>query len=614
MSISRTPGLVVTIRSGAPEREVKGAVEVDVGSDLPVAFSGLRKLLVALQAGESHIVSGWRALHAPEWNVVFPDEPTPGRSLFELADAPNQRRLFRESEQTFRVLNVAAHVLVDGIRELQRPLVLRNVGACDLVSLRGLMHAVQCSRLSDVRESLVLCDWRTSARYAAHLFADTRVEHLRRAVVRMRGVIEPGDRTGPMESAVHDPTLEGRYLRGVVDAGSSAEHRLGAALLAIRACFFSTNYEGAMLAAETGLAILDAAHGKIDESALRSAWDELDDAHFDIPMLELDRSSLGDWDQLRALLLLHIGVIRVFTGRSQQGLEAFGQALECRITPELTSDLRMYRGLVTSKMLGNVGAARAEIDAGLIVLDGRPRAIAATHAAWLHNLMALTYFQERNLDEAQRAEERSLSCIDNAPGPSAAHLKTNLISNFSVLYEARGDIPMATTIWQAFAGLNEKLGSDAADKVYLNRLGALQREGGDTRAAIESYRGAFLKAEATGDIFHAETIASAIARVYLDRGSAGDREQAASWYRTAGDRARVCGDWVQLAKDLAGVAIATNAGGFSEAREVLACDTAYEREALSLSGALSTDDPQAVLRELPRSKSKLSRPFTLVNL
>jgi tetratricopeptide (TPR) repeat protein len=265
-------------------------------------------------------------------------------------------------------------------------------------------------------------------------------------------------------------------------------------------------------------------------------------------------------------------------------------------------------------MLGDIAGARAEIAQGLGALAGQPRDTVATHAAWLHNLEALTHFQQKDLASAQRAEGRALACIDHAPGPSATHLKTNLVSNFSVLYEAKGDLPMATAIWQSFAALNAKLGSHAADKVYLNRLGALHREAGAIDAALDAYRGAFDKAEITGDAFHAETIAGAIARVYLDRNGLGDREHAENWYRVAAERARTCGDCVQLARHLAGASIASTREEFSEAREALSRDVTYNGQAEGLDAALRTNSAKVIRGELPRGKSKLSRPFTLINL
>jgi tetratricopeptide (TPR) repeat protein len=284
----------------------------------------------------------------------------------------------------------------------------------------------------------------------------------------------------------------------------------------------------------------------VDESDLGVAWDQLDDPRFDIPMLELDRSSLGGRDHLKALLLLHVGIVRVFSGRAQEGRDVFGRALEESISPAMASDLRLYRALVSTKVLGDTHGARIEIALGLGALAGQPHDTVATHAAWLHNLDALTYLRQKDL----------------------------------------------------------------------NRLGALYREAGAIEAALDAYRGAFEKAETTGDAFHAETIAGAIARVYLDRDGLGDREHAEQWYGVAAARARACGDCVQLACGLAGAVIATRREDFSEAREALFRDVTYTGtgQANGIEAALQTNSAQIVRGALPPGKSKLSRPFTLVNL
>jgi tetratricopeptide (TPR) repeat protein len=608
-------GIRVQVCDGAPALAPDDAVEVNVGSDVPVALHGLKKVLWVVRSLAADLARFRCEANAAEWNVIFPEDPIPGRNLFEIADAPNQRRLFRESEQTFRVLNFAARILQAGLAAIGRPMILLNAGACDLVSIRGLMHAVQCSRLERTAGLFLFANVDRTARHASSAFEPTRAEQLERAWARMRAERVAGTRTvdaRPLPRA--GGSLESEYLEAALDEARTLEHRVAAALLAVRACFFSTNHEGAALAIETGLALLAPGTSRVRPLALLSAWDALDDARLDIPMLELDRSAIVDGEHARAQLLIHMGVIQVFTGDAHGGVATFGRALDCAISPELASDVRLYRALATTKMLGDLRTARAEIELGLAAVRGRPTAQAKTCEAWLHNLMALTHFQEKHLDEAEREEELSLSCIDNAAGPSAAHLKTNLVSNFSVVFEARGDFVTATKVWKSFAGLNAKLKSDAADKVYLNRLGALQREAGDLDAAATTYRAAFEKAEATGDRFHGEIIASAIARLYLDRAAEGDGERAAGWYRTAAARARYCGDCVAFARDLAGLEVASGSDDFAAARAALAHDTTHEREAESLRVALASGDRDAVLRELPRAKSKLSRPFAVVNL
>ena len=172
-------GVDVQIHPGPPGGAPRPALEIDLGCRLPVAFSGLRRLIEALrQASPDLVLPEGRA----EWSWLFPSRArdgsartdTAGRELFELADAPNQRRLFRESEQTYRVLNLAAHVVVAAVTALDRPLHLRNTGTCDLVSLRGLMHALELARLNGGAARWHLCDWSTSRREPGQPFAATR--------------------------------------------------------------------------------------------------------------------------------------------------------------------------------------------------------------------------------------------------------------------------------------------------------------------------------------------------------------------------------------------------------------------------------------------------------
>jgi len=647
-------GVDVQIHPGRPGAAPRPALEVDLGAPLPVAFSGLRRLIQALaQAIPDLTLPEARA----EWAWLFPSSArgaaarteTAGRELFDLADAPNQRRLFRESEQTYRVLNLAAHVVVAAVRTLDGPLCLRNTGACDLVSLRGLMHAVELARLNGRSARWQLCDWSTSHREPGQPFAATRAAHRAEIARRLRASWQGGalpardgaraldglDATGfargvgvgggggQARAAGHfDDGLEGRYLGQVVDGGASLAQRLAAALLAVRACFFSTNYEGATLAAETGLALLDRDHPgrRLDGAALRAAWDAEDDPRFAIPMLELERSDLDDPNHLRAQFHLHLGVTAAFAGQTQDALDAFARGLQGdaghgaggrRLSPGCLADLHMHRAVALTKRLGRLDQARGEIDAGLAALADQPRAVAGLPEAWLRNLSALTYVMEKKLDRARQEEERALACIDGIDGPSATHLKTNLVSNFSVLAEAEGHLAEATRIWRAFEPLNRKLGSDNADKVHAFRLGVLRSLQGDPAGAADAFETAFAKAERTGDIFNGETIAAALARLALGRGARG---AAADWYGRAAELAGAAGDCLHRARDLAGLEVARGGHDFSEARACLAANSTYALAGLPLPEALRSGAGPDVVEALGPPRHKLTRPFDLVNV
>ena len=121
-------------------------VEVDVNVGPAAAYEGLRRALDALREAGATFGPVPNA-RGPEWAELFPG--TAGGtdlSLTDIALAPSERRLHRESEQVFRVLSTAAAALCDGCSQVGRPLVLHGVGGADLPSLRGFMRAAEHAR------------------------------------------------------------------------------------------------------------------------------------------------------------------------------------------------------------------------------------------------------------------------------------------------------------------------------------------------------------------------------------------------------------------------------------------------------------------------------------
>ncbi|WNG46504.1 hypothetical protein F0U60_22090 [Archangium minus] len=585
------------------------AIEVDAGVALPVAFGGLRKILRACEDATPETVRALARQRPSEWNRLFPGSMEGAPDLTDLALTPSERRLHRESEQMFWVLNLAARAIVETLRESGQSLVIHSAGECDLVSLRAVMRAAEWCRLEQLEGRILLAGWTTRRPYSAAIFEERRRAFLSSLCERMR-IAPPEGSVGPMSGRELEPAvdLEGRYLGTVVEDAAPLEYRIAAAVLAIRSCFFTTNYEGALFAAERGLALLDAAGDALSPSRVAEGWDALDTG-FTTPAIEIDRSSIGDAEELRLLFERGIGVVHVFTGQHDEALAAFGRGLERRAPPERLAHLRMFRALTLTKRLAQLPDARAEVEAGLALLQGRETPLRFLHEAWLRNVYALTYFLEKNLPQALVQEKHAMRCVGDLHDASATHLKINLISNASYLQETARNYADSIAIWRRFEKLSSSWGANFA-KHHRYRLAALQMAHGEREAAVASYTEAFECAGALGDPLHQQVIAADLGLHLLDSQPA----IAAQWFSRAEEQARTLGDPLRMAQSLAGQRLAEGSRDWTEALRCAQASTTTPAETEPLVRALSSGDAEAVRKALPRPRSKLNRSFDAVNL
>lgn len=604
-------GLAISIHAGSGAHRQERALEVDAGLALPVAFGGLRKVLAALRADAPQAMATAAARHPAVWNRLFPGTVQDAPDLSDLALSPSERRLHRESEQTFWILNVAARTLLDALRESSRPLVIRNAGESDLVSLRGVMRAVEWARMEDLSGKLVLTGWGRQPQSGSERFSTRRQQHLETIRERMRAAAE-GHADGVVSVRSLEPSVdrEGMYLAAASDPDLSAERRIAAAILAMRACFFSTNYEGAMLAADHGLALLEQAGTALKPAEVADAWGQLEDTAFVSPAIEVDQTSLGDAEELRALLWRQVGVVHAFTGDFEEALRSFLIGAECKLSPERHAQMRMFRALTLIKRVGTVPQARAEIEAGLQGMANRGGATSSLHEGWLRNVYALTYFQEKKLEAALEQEKLALKCVGELHDPSATHLKINLISNVSVLQETGKRFTDAITTWRRFERISANWGANFT-KHHSYRLAGLQLKAGDAEEAVRGYSQAYASAELLGDAFHRQGIALELGRHYLERK---DSAEASRWFEQAEVASREVGDPLRLAQSLAGKAMVAGQTDFKDAQHLAEQTTSYPTEAPPLIEALASGDPARVTAAIPAPRSKLNRPFDLVNL
>ena len=608
--MSNRSAIAVSVEGGSPSALPTRAIQVDAGVALPVAFGGLRKILQACEDAAPEAVRSLAQQRPAEWNRLFPGSIQGAPDLTDLALTPSERRLHRESEQIFWILNLAARAIVETLRVTGRPLVIHGAGECDLVSLRAVMRAAEWGRLEQLEGRILLTGWNARRPYYAASFEARRRAFLDSLCDRMR-TERPGGSVGPLSGRSVEPAvdLEGRYLGFMVDEEAPLEHRIAAAVLAVRSSFFTTNYEGAMLAAERGLALVDAAGNDLSAARVAEGWDALDTG-FSTPAIEIDRGSLGEAAELRILFERSIGVVNVFTGQHDEALQAFGRGLEQReAPPERLAHLHMFRALTLTKRLAQLPDARAEVEAGVALLQGRESELRYLHEAWLRNVAALTWFLEKKLDRALVEEKQAMRCVGDLHDASATHLKINLISNASYLQETARNLSDSIAIWRRFEKISANWGANFA-KHHRYRLAALQMANGEREAALESYTQAYAGAGELGDPLHQQVIAADLGLQQLET----QPTIAAEWFSRAVKHAREIGDPLRTAQSLAGQALAEGSRDWTEALRCAQASTTTPAETEPLVQALSQGDAEAVRRAMPRPRSKLNRPFDAVNL
>ncbi|WP_018216215.1 hypothetical protein [Salinispora vitiensis] len=593
----------VTVAAGA-------AVRVDINTGPASSYVGLRECIAALRAAGASF-GDLPHRHTAEWAELAPDDkpqdnPLP---LGEIALAASERRLHRESEQVYRVLSVAAAALCAGTAELGRPLLVSGVGGTDLSSLRGLMRAVEHSRVHP--GAALLLDRPESVRAPLGPHADYRAERAR-CLRRMDLPITVDDLVPDLPSvaatAVAPASEEGKLYQRARDQDSTAVDRVAAAMAYCRRAFFSANWEGMALVATEAIELLPGVPTPALPELLAKAEREDSLVH----AIEFETTILRSTADIRGFLLKVIGIQAGFRGDQDAAVTAFRAIREHDhgLSPEIRAQSHLYTALTLSKRKGRLGEAVAEVEQGFEVVRERPNEADSVRRerGWLHNLRGLTLFAERRLGPAFEHEKKALACLAGLNDASSAHLRINLYSNISVLQEKAGKYSSALATWDKF---RQATGSSTAGfaKHHSYRSAGLRLLVGDREAAIEEIDTTLTNAAGLNDIFHQTEVRLELGMLHA---SAGHREAAVAEYELAEQDARRLGDPYRIALAQAGQ-VMTGGAGADVPATVASAELSLTRpvEATALAKAVSGAAELAEL--LPKPRTKLNRPFDLIN-
>lgn len=222
-------------------------------------------------------------------------------------------------------------------------------------------------------------------------------------------------------------------------------------------------------------------------------------------------------NQTRVEILVHIAICYAFMLEYQKSLEIFEDAMQ--YVDELLQkvELQLYIGLLYTKRLKKPLLGRSIINEALQSLEGLSGSAVEVERTWLHNLKALTYVEVKDLNEAYINCRKGLDFIKNGDGSeNAIHIKINLISNITVLYEYKKRVDLALKIWMKFDHFI-KTSSPIFAKHYLYRkaglLYKLQKLSQASHALKESYN----IAKRMNDYFHMDIIARSLGAIYYDQ-------------------------------------------------------------------------------------------------
>jgi tetratricopeptide (TPR) repeat protein len=595
------------------DQPVTSAVEADLATGPASAFAGLRRALGSLrEAGADFGALPER--YPAEWAVLAGEGQGMAR-LAGLALSASERRLHRESEQTFRVMAVAALALCRGTSDLDTPLLLRGLGRTDLASLQGLIRAAECGAATGRGRFCVTLADATEIEPTAPA-ADFRAERSR--YLRLLGLdIGPdGFRTGTATSVTHpagstgSPGQDTTTFLTALSPHVHPRERVAAALAYSRLSFYTGNWEGMAIVAGACLPVADQLTSS--DVAWLSGGKSPAGTDEDNHAIEFEPALLRHRDDIRGFLLKVIGIQAAFRGRPDDAIFYFRAIRDAEgpLSAETRAQSHLYAALTLTKRKQRLAEAVAELEAGFAAVPGRRGEPASQRRerGWLHNLRGLTLFAERDMVAALEQEKAALDCIDGLYDASSVHLRVNLVSNISVLQESAGKLQQARATWERFR--DSVFEQDAKFvKHHAYRAGGLRIKAGDEAGGVAELGESLRRCVELADDFHECEIAVELGTLLLRRG---DAAAAARHYDQGAAAATRLGDPYRMAVAEIGRAAAARPRR-APATDVLgpasACLVQPERMHALIEGCQSGAD---LLTLLPSPRTKLNRPFDLV--
>jgi tetratricopeptide (TPR) repeat protein len=418
---------------------------------------------------------------APELVALLPDlasrpDFAEAPPLAELVPMPLAlaRMLPQESEYVFRLITRAGWLVTRACRRSEsagkQPLVVFNgLERCDRLTILAIYHLCLRASAGDMRLLLIGSDVPQVEGISRHGLFDAEFER-RSLLARLF------QRVRPAQLAVAGPP----GASGNSPSGSDDEASEDPGADDVRAAL-----------------ALGSRYGNI-EAVLKLARRTLSRGH-------LERELVVDVWQT-------VGIAHATVGNFGEALQAFSHAMEEAADSVLRARQAMFLALVCAKRTADFAEAVRYLEHGYRAIDGLESPTVALERGWLNNVAALVAYRQGDRSRAVAITLETLRTLKPLMDEESTALKTNLVTNYSILLEQMGDLTRARHAWQLFRVFLGQA-SHLFSKRYYFREAGLQYRAGRLEQAAVAYREAFHAAGLVGDVVGLEAAARACAHL-----------------------------------------------------------------------------------------------------
>lgn len=526
--------------------------------------------------------------------------------LDTIAVAPSRRRLHKESEQMFRVTQMVVTLLLKYVSRQERSVVFHfeHLERMDEHTLTCVARLAQCILKRPVTITASVHDPGVLDERVSSCAGTEQQKFFHLAKIRTDLLNRIAEKTGVVLCTLKDEPVRQAEFAGEKMVAVNAEYEKTLAF------HEALQQEDVKAIEETVLQLLEVSvfTKNHDHSlyTIAQVW----------PILP--RFTVKN----RVEVIHLLGILYAYMGDFSIAIQAFKHAGQFVQEPVQAAENKFFLALLYTKRLNDSVTGRDSIAQALECMNDVQGELADIERAWLNNLCALTYVNEKNRRAAYDCCLQALKYIKNGHRSSdAIHIKINLISNITVLHEYGKEMNKAVNKWMFFERFIEASGPVFAMH-YHYRKGGLQYRNRQVVDAIESLMDSYRLAVDLHSSFYQDVIARGLAGIYFMEEQ---YEQAARWYQLATDAKKTLLQEDDLPKVALGHALSLYKLGRGEEGEKVLRDAllfqpagdAAEKatEALSRWHDVPSEELEALIQyAIEKPDTKLNRPFDLTNL